>query len=309
MSVPIVFHPEYMSDIGPHVFPTEKYHLIHEALITQIPELALCVRQPDAATPEQLLRVHTPEYLADLNSHQHTVRTMPSELPISREIVDAYYLMAGGTVYATELALEEGAAFNIGGGFHHAFADHAEGFCYVNDAAVGARHAMSEEAGEQRRERVALVDCDLHQGNGSAHIFRDDSAVFTFSIHQENNYPVKQQSSLDIGLDDLTGDETYLEELRRGLDVVFGDFAPGFVVYVAGVDPYEDDQLGGLRLTRPGMRRRDELVFEYCKRHGTPVVAVLAGGYAFSLAHTVEMHMNTYLAMYDIFGPGRKEGS
>ena len=301
MSVPIVYHPEYLSDIGPHVFPTEKYHLMHEALIAQIPELALCVREPEPATREQLLRVHTPEYLADLDSHQHTARTLPSELPISPEIVDAYYLMAGGTVLATGLALEHGAALNIGGGFHHAFADRAEGFCYVNDVAVGVRHAMSEEVGDRRRERVAVVDCDLHQGNGTARIFQDDPQVFTLSIHQENNYPVKEKSSLDIGLDDLTGDARYLEKLEEGLDTVFGRFGPGFVIYVAGVDPYEDDQLGGLRLTRSGMRRRDELVLDHCRRQGTPVAAVLAGGYAFSLAHTIEMHMNTYLAMYDIF--------
>lgn len=306
MSVPIIYHPEYFSDIGPHVFPTEKYHLIYEALITQIPALALCGHEPETATREQLLRVHTAEYLADLDSHQHTMRTMPAELPISPEIVDAYYLMAGGTVMATEMALEHGAALNIGGGFHHAFADKAEGFCYINDVAVGVRHAMSDAVGEHRRERVAVVDCDLHQGNGTARIFRDDPNVFTFSIHQENNYPIKEKSSLDIGLADLTGDEVYLEKLKEGLDTVFGRFGPRFVVYVAGVDPYEDDQLGGLRLTRPGMRRRDELVFDYCHRQSTPVAAVLAGGYAFSLAHTVEMHMNTYLAMYDIFGPGRK---
>jgi len=305
MYVPIVYHPEYFSNIGPHVFPTEKYHLIYEALVTQIPELAFAARQPEVATQEQLRRVHTAEYLADLESYEHTMRTLTSELPLTPEVVEAYYLQAGGSVYATELALEEGAAFNVGGGFHHAFADRAEGFCYINDVAVGVAHAMSEEVGDRRVDRAAVVDCDLHQGNGTARIFQDDDRVFTFSIHQENNYPVKEKGSLDIGLDDMTGDDVYLERLKEGLDTVFARFAPRFVMYVAGVDPFENDQLGGLHVTRTGMRRRDELVLNYCRRQSVPVAVVLAGGYAFSLAHTVEMHMNTYLAMHDIFGPGQ----
>ncbi|MFH1568716.1 MAG: histone deacetylase [Gemmatimonadota bacterium] len=315
MSVPLVYHPGYFCDIGPHVFPMDKYRLVCEGLTLQFPHLAEWVHRPVAASREQLQRVHTAEYLDDLDSHQHTMRTLPSELPISEEIVEAFYLMAGGSLLAAELALEYGAALNAGGGFHHAFADHAEGFCYVNDVALAVRHALSAAAGPNPPQRAAVVDCDLHQGNGTARIFQRDPAVFTFSIHQENNYPIKEKGSLDIGLGDLAGDDQYLEQLKVGLDAVFGGFGPGFVVYVAGVDPYEDDQLGGLHLTRRGMRQRDDLVLEYCWRHGAPVAAVLAGGYAFSLAHTVEMHMNTYLAMYDRYrqtlaapGPSAAEG-
>ena len=301
MLPPLVYHPDYFADIGPHVFPVQKYRLVYEGLREAIPDLDSRLHRPEPATRDQLLQVHTPEYLADLDSHQYTERTLPSELPISAEIVRAYYLMAGGSILAAELALEQGAAMNIGGGFHHAFADHAEGFCYVNDVAMAVRHVLSEPRTSPRIERVAVVDVDLHQGNGTAHIFGGEPAVYTFSIHQQNNYPEKQQSDLDIGLPDGASDARYLEQLETGLQHVFDGFGPDFVMYVAGVDPYEDDQLGGLRLSLEGIRQRDALVFEHCRQRGAAVAVVLAGGYAFSVKRTVEMHVNAYQAMCDAF--------
>ena len=297
MTIPVVYHPDYFSDIGAHVFPTEKFRLVYEGLKEQVEDFERWVHRPQPATREQLLQVHTPEYLDDLDAHQHTFRTLPAELPISKQIVDAYYLMSGGSCLAAELALERGCAMNVGGGFHHAFADRAEGFCYLNDVAVAVRAIMAEAREGRKIERVAVVDVDLHQGNGTAHIFRDDPDVFTFSIHQENNYPVKQQSDLDVGLDDGVGDEHYLGRLENALEHIFSEFGPEFVVYVGGVDPYELDQLGGLRLTRQGVQRRDSLVFGYCREHGAPVVATLAGGYARDVRDTVALHVNAYLAM------------
>ena len=302
MSVPVVYHPDYFSDIGPHVFPTEKYRLIHEGLSAQVEDFQGRVHPPQPATRPQALRVHTPEYLDDLDSHQHTTRTFTSELPISKEIIDAYYLMTGGTCLAAELALEQGAAMNLGGGFHHAFADRAEGFCYLNDVAIAIRDVMAEGREGKRIERAAVIDVDLHQGNGTARIFQDDPQVFTFSIHQENNYPIKQKSDLDIGLRDFTSDERYLGELERALQTVFGEFRPQFAIYVGGIDPYESDQLGGLKVTKDGMKQRDTMVFEHCREHQTPVAVVLAGGYAWDVRDTVEMHSNTYFALGDIFG-------
>ena len=301
MPVPVVYHPEYFSDIGEHVFPAEKYGLIRESLGERVEGFEARVHRPEPATREQLLRVHAAEYLDDLDSHRHTARTLPSELPITAQIVSAYYLMTGGTCLAAELALERGAAMNLGGGFHHAFADRAEGFCYVNDVAVGTRAVLAGERGGRKVSRVAVVDGDLHQGNGTAHIFREDPAVFTFSIHQENNYPIKRQSDLDVGLRDFTDDERYLGQLQRALDTIFSDFEPEFVLYVGGVDPYENDQLGGLKVTKDGMKRRDTMVFERCRDHGTPVAAVLAGGYAWDVRDTVELHMNAYFAMSEVF--------
>jgi len=299
MLPPLVYHSDYFCDIGSHVFPVQKYRLVYEGLKEAIPDLDSLLHAPEQATREQLRRVHTPEYLADLDSHQYTERTLPSELPISAEIVRAYYLMAGGSILAAELALEHGAAMNIGGGFHHAFADHAEGFCYVNDVAMAVRHVLAEPRRYPQVARVAVVDVDLHQGNGTARILDCEPDVYTFSIHQENNYPEKEQSDLDIGLPDGLSDARYLDQLRSGLKRVFEGFGPDLVVYVAGVDPYEDDQLGGLRLSLEGIRQRDALVFEHCRQRGAAVAVVLAGGYAFSVERTVEMHVNAYLAMRD----------
>lgn len=251
---------------------------------------------PSPATWEQLLRVHTAEYLADLDACRRTPRTMFSELPLTRQIADAYYLMAGGTCLAAVLAMETGCAMNLGGGFHHAFADRAEGFCYVNDVAVAAREVQAQGLAE----RVAVIDTDLHQGNGTASIFHDDPSVLTFSIHQENLYPLKQQSDLDIGLEDRTGDDEYLDKLNGGLGIVFNRFRPEFVIYVGGVDPYQGDLLGSLRLSKDGIKSRDTMVFRACRDQGCPVAAVLAGGYAEDLRDTVEMHINTYLAMGEV---------
>ncbi|MBN1356721.1 histone deacetylase [bacterium] len=297
MNPPVVYHPEYAFDIGAHVFPTAKYKLILDTLKQLVGDLEVHV--PEPARDDQILSVHDRDFVGDLRSYRHTRRTFPSELPISREIVDGFYLMAGGSCLAASLAMERGAAMNIGGGFHHAFADHAEGFCYINDVAVAVRDVLNRF---DTLRKVAVVDTDLHQGNGTARIFQNDDGVFTFSIHQENNYPVKERSDLDIGLSNFVGDDQYLTELNRGLDTVFTVFKPDFAMYVAGVDPYENDQLGALKLTQKGMRERDSRVFERCARGKIPVAVLLAGGYAATLAETVALHVNTYLAMREIFG-------
>ena len=296
MSVAVVHHPDYYADIGAHVFPTEKFSMVLEGIGRIVGDASSCVHAPSPATREQLLRVHTAEYLADLDACRRTPRTMFSELPLTRHIANAYYLMAGGTCLTAVLAMEKGCAMNLGGGFHHAFADRAEGFCYINDVAVAARDVQAQG----RAERVAVIDTDLHQGNGTARIFQDDPNVFTFSIHQENLYPPKEQSDLDIGLEDGAGDDEYLEKLKSGLDAVFSRFQPQFVLCVGGVDPYHGDLLGALRLSKEGIRTRDTMVFRACRDQGCPVAAVLAGGYAADLRDTVEMHINTYLAMGDV---------
>ena len=249
-----VYSPEYYCDIGAHVFPTEKYRLVRQALLADGDIPAERFLAPEAASREDLLLVHTEEYVRDLLAFRQTARTRSSELPISEQIVRANLLGTGGTILCCRRALSDGLSMNLAGGFHHAFPDHAEGFCYVNDIAVAVRRIRADG----RAARVAVVDLDVHQGNGTAFIFRSDPSVFTFSMHQENNYPVKQPGMLDVALEDGLGDEDYLGLLDAHLPEVLDAFRPELVVYLAGADPLAGDQLGGLALTLEGLRKRDE---------------------------------------------------
>lgn len=296
--LPLVTHPRYEMDIGAHVFPTEKYRTARDLLVEAgyLPPEA--IHEPEPATREQLLRAHTERYLADLEALRWTPRTMFSELPISKEIVDGFKLMAGGTILGCRLALEHGVAMHLGGGFHHAFADHAEGFCYINDIAVGIREMQHEG----RIRRAAVIDVDLHQGNGTAHIFLTDPDVFTFSIHQQELYPEKQESNIDIGLDHNTDDAVYLDELSKVVPDRIAEHDPELVVYVAGADPYQEDQLGDLKLTMEGLILRDRLVAEACRKNGWPLVAVLAGGYARDKRDTARIHANTAIELARAWG-------
>ena len=291
MPVHYVHHPRPTIDIGPHVFPIEKYAILCSWLRDElgVPD----TRWHEAGPVERadLERVHTPAYVDDLLSARITAATMRSELPIREDVIAGFLAMAGGAITTARLALEHGIGFHIGGGLHHAFADHAEGFCYVNDVAV----AIARMRAEDRLERVLVVDVDVHQGNGTAAIFADDADVFTYSIHQENNYPIKERSDLDRGLPDRIGDEAYLDLLAEDLDRIDEGEAsePDLVWYLAGVDPYERDQLGGLALTAEGLRRRDELVLGRYAAAGRPIAISLAGGYAPSPRETAELHMGT----------------
>ena len=284
-----IHEPAPPLDIGPHVFPTEKYALLADAIrALGIP--ASRFGRPDAVLDEDIRRVHTPAYLADLAAARSTIRTVPSELPVTRGVIDGFRRMIGGTTRAADLAWrEERWTMHLGGGFHHAFADHAEGFCYYHDVAIAIRR-LQATAG---LSRCAVVDTDLHQGNGTAAIFAGDDSVFTFSIHQERLYPLKERSDLDIGLDLFTGDAEYLELLDGALDVVFDRASPEMIFYVAGADPYLDDQLGDLKLTIDGLRERDRRVIARAERHGIPGVVTLAGGYARRVEDTVRIHLGT----------------
>ena len=292
-----VYSPEYHADFGPHVFPVEKYRLTYQALL-ELGEPPASFLEPAAATREELVLVHTPAYLDDLENLRWTERTRWSELPLTHEIVRLFVLSAGGTTLGARRALEDGWCMHLGGGFHHAFADRAEGFCYINDLAVAVR--VLQRDGTVRR--AAVLDCDLHQGNGTARIFQGDETVFTFSIHQRDLYPVKEHSDLDIHLGDFTGDEAYLGHLERAVPRILADARPDLVLYQAGADPYRDDQLGSLALTLEGLHRRDRLVFEACAKASVPVVGTLGGGYARRVADTVAIHVGTCRAARGVFG-------
>lgn len=285
----VVWSPRYECDIGPHVFPVRKFALVLRRLIDEGLILAADVLEPELPARETLALVHTPEYLDDLEQLRYGPRTWISELPLTREIVTAYQLAAAGTTLAARRALELGSAVHLGGGFHHAFADHAEGFCYINDLAVAIRVAQREGL----IRRAAVVDLDVHQGNGTAHLFEGDASVFTLSIHQEANYPMpKMRSDLDVGLADGVADAEYLDALDRALESVWGS-RPELVLYQAGADPYRDDQLGGLALTVDGLEARDRRVLEGCSQRGIASVVTLGGGYARRVEDTVEIHART----------------
>ena len=287
--VPVVWSARYGCDIGTHVFPTEKFEATYRALVASGDVDGQADVSPPPVSRELLALAHEPDYLDDLAALRWTPRTQYSELPLTREIVDAFALGAAGTTLAARLALEHGAAAHLGGGLHHAYAGHAEGFCYINDLAVAARAML----GEGRVQRIAIVDLDVHQGNGTAHIFRAEPAVFTLSVHQENNYPVpKESSDLDVGLADGTGDDAYMTALAPALERVWA-FAPELVLYQAGADPYRDDQLGGLALSFAGLEARDRAVIEGCARRGIAVATTLGGGYARRFEDTVRIHATT----------------
>ncbi len=286
---PVVWSPRYGCDIGTHVFPTAKYAAVARALVDSGDLADTAGHEPPPATRALLGHAHEPAYLDDLDALRWTPRTQYSELPLTHEIVEAFSLAASGTTLAARLALAHGAAAHLGGGLHHAHAGHAEGFCYVNDLAVAARVVLREGL----VHRVAVVDLDVHQGNGTADIFEGDDQVFTLSLHQELNYPIpKARSNLDVGLADGTGDEAYLAALAPALEQVWA-FRPELVLYQAGADPFRDDQLGGLALTFEGLEERDRAVLEGCAERGIPIATTLGGGYARRLEDTVRIHAAT----------------
>lgn len=292
---PIVYSESCELNLGHHVFPAIKYRLIHERLLGEGLAEPSDFLPPPPATDEDVLLVHTREWVTKLHTGTLSyAEILRLEVPYSAELARAFWLSAGGSILASRKALEQGAAMNLCGGFHHAFPDHGEGFCVIHDVAIALRRLQRDGL----LRRALIVDCDVHHGNGTASIFAGDSDVFTFSIHQENNYPVpKPPSSLDIGLEDGVGDEEYLTLLEVGLRQALSSFTPDLVYYLAGADPYREDQLGGLSLSIEGLRRRDELVFEGARRRGLPVMATLAGGYARQVEDTVSIHTNTVMAL------------
>ncbi|MBC7788719.1 MAG: histone deacetylase [Anaerolineae bacterium] len=274
-----------------HRFPIEKYALLRDLVVAQglVPSDRL--HSPDRAGVDELQLVHTFDYVDRLTEGRLTENEMRRVgFPWSAELVERSYRAVGGTIGASRAALENGIAMNLAGGTHHAFADHGEGFCVFNDVAVSIR-VLQREA---RIERAAIIDLDVHQGNGTHAIFSGDASVFTFSMHGGRNYPFsKVAGSLDIELQDGTGDESYLGLLAKHLPEVLARAAPDLVVYLAGADPHERDRLGRLRMTHEGLSRRDVMVIEACRDAGIPIAITIAGGYGNDIMETVKVHANT----------------
>jgi acetoin utilization deacetylase AcuC-like enzyme len=323
----VVCGQKYELPIGEHIFPSTKYKLIREYLLDQNVISTDDIAEPTPASDEDVLLVHTPMYVHKLKTGTLSAREeLELEVPYSKELVDAFWMHTGGSILAAELALRDRVCVNLGGGFHHAFADHGEGFCVLNDIAIAIRKMQKEG----RVTRAMTVDCDVHQGNGTAAIFggaqepfppppawsagltmprrpahmkqAHTGDVFTISLHQENNYPVwKPPSSIDVNLPDGTNDDEYLAWLEKALVSAIEQHEPELLGYVAGADPYREDQLGGLGLTIDGLRRRDETVFRFARNNSIPVMVTLAGGYARQLRDTIRIHANTVIVAKQVF--------
>jgi acetoin utilization deacetylase AcuC-like enzyme len=290
----LIYDDRYDLNLGAHVFPSQKYRLVYERLLQDGIASQEDFLKPSPASDEDIQRVHSQDYVYKLKTGSLTrAEVMRMEVPYSAELIEACWLAAGGSILAARRALEDGFSANIGGGFHHAYPDHGEGFCVIHDVAVAIRKMQADGA----IERAMVVDTDVHQGNGTAAIFGGDETVFTMSIHQEHNYPYpKPPSTLDVNLPDGVGDADYLAILEKYLHRSFEEFSPQLLFYVAGADPYGEDQLGGLALTINGLTRRDALVMGYAQRNQVPTALTLAGGYARKLEDTVSIHVNTIKA-------------
>ena len=300
----IFYSPYYYADIGEnHVFPIKKFELVRNILIEegtlQIEEII----EPQFAKMEDVLLVHTEDYVSRLCAgtlDKKEVRRLG--LPWSQSLVRRTFLAVSGTINASIRAMDFGIASNLAGGTHHAFPDRGEGFCVLNDVAIAIRVLQRENSAK----RFLIIDCDVHQGNGTAFIFQNEEAVFTFSMHGEKNYPLfKEKSDLDIELADGTSDKIYLETLSEALPRIFLH-DPDIVFYLGGADPFENDKLGRLGLSFEGLMRRDEMVLKYAKEQGVPIVTTTSGGYAKEMKDTVEIHCNTIRTVKKVFFENRK---
>jgi acetoin utilization deacetylase AcuC-like enzyme len=320
----LVYSDGYYLPIGQHVFPAQKYRLIYQRLLSSGIAEPGDFLEPKPAVDKDILLVHTSEYVYKLQYGTLTAaEELQMEIPYSEELVDAFWLSAGGSILAARCALEDRVAFNIGGGFHHAFPNHGEGFCMIHDVAVAIRRMQKDG----QIKRAMTVDCDVHQGNGTAAIFgnrqtvqrnlpswggaapdgpkaadpKEAEDVFTISLHQANNYPaIKPPSSIDVNLPDHTTDEQYLGWLENALSSGLRQFTPDLLCYVAGADPYKEDQLGGLDLTIDGLKKRDLLVFQAARAKNIPVMVTYAGGYAQKVEDTITIHCNTVEAAKEV---------
>lgn len=295
----VFYTPRYYADIGQgHIFPIRKFELVRDRLLAEGTLRPAELVEPAPATLEDVLLVHTHDYVSRLCNGQLTPKEIRRlGLPWSESLVRRSFYATGGTIAAAHTALETGYCSNLAGGTHHSFADRGEGFCVLNDVAIAIRALRARNL----LQRAAIVDCDVHQGNGTATIFNGDPDTFTFSMHGANNYPLfKAQSSLDVELPDGTSDEEYLESLAQHLPDVFSH-EPELVFYLAGADPFAGDKLGRLMVSIDGLRERDAYVLRECYDREVPVVTVMSGGYGKDINDTIEIHCNTIRMVKELF--------
>ncbi|CAN5784670.1 histone deacetylase [soil metagenome] len=303
----IFYSPFYYADIGEnHVFPITTFELVRDRLL-KYGTLQTCeISEPQPAEIEDVLLVHTDDYVTRLRNGTLTTREVRRlGLPWSKSLVRRSFLACSGTVNAARHALENGVASNLAGGTHHAFPDRGEGFCVLNDVAVAIRVLQKKKLAK----KFLIIDCDVHQGNGTAFIFKDDTDVFTFSMHGAKNYPLfKEKSTLDIELPDKTGDAEFLEILNKALPHIFLQ-NPDLGFYLGGADPFEKDKLGRLGLTIEGLQQRDEMVLSFAKNKKIPIVTTMSGGYAQDINDTVEIHCNTIRTVRKVFAESQTQNA
>ena len=295
----VFYTPRYYADIGQgHVFPIRKFELVRDRLLAEGTLQPAELVEPSPARIADVLLVHTEDYVSRLCNGQLTPKEIRRlGLPWSESLVRRSFYATGGTIAAAHTALDAGYGSNLAGGTHHSFADRGEGFCVLNDVAVAIRALRARKL----IQRAAIVDCDVHQGNGTATIFHGDTDTFTFSMHGANNYPLfKAQSTVDIELPDGTSDDAYLATLVQHLPRVF-KHEPEIVFYLAGADPYEGDKLGRLKVSIDGLRERDAYVLRECYKREVPVVTVMSGGYGKDINDTIEIHCNTIRMVKEVF--------
>lgn len=298
--IPIAFHPIYRHPLPDgHRFPMQKYELLPQQLVHEGTAVSSDFFEPDIPDLKHVLSVHTSKYVNDLI--QLTLEPKAARkigFPLSKELVERELRIANGTILGCEKALEKGIAFNIAGGTHHAYSNHGEAFCLLNDQAIGAMFLLNQKLAK----KIVIVDLDVHQGNGTAEIFRNNNSVFTFSMHGKSNYPFKKESSdLDIALPDGTTDDSFLKLLLNNLPYIIDSQKPDFIFYLAGVDILESDKLGKLSCTIQGCKKRDEIVFDLCKKYEIPVQVSMGGGYSPNIKTIVDAHANTYRVAKELF--------
>ena len=288
------------------MFPIKKFELVRDRLLKDGTLQTCEISEPQPAEIEDVLLVHTDDYVTRLRNGTLTTREVRRlGLPWSKSLVRRSFLACSGTVNAARHALENGVASNLAGGTHHAFPDRGEGFCVLNDVAVAIRVLQKKKLAK----KFLIIDCDVHQGNGTAFIFKDDTDVFTFSMHGAKNYPLfKEKSTLDIELPDKTGDAEFLEILNKALPHIFLQ-NPDLVFYLGGADPFEKDKLGRLGLTIEGLQQRDEMVLSFAKNKKIPIVTTMSGGYAQDINDTVEIHCNTIRTVRKVFAESQTQNA
>ncbi len=267
-------------------------------ILEELGDQPVDLRVPEPASDEDIIRAHDPVYIHRLQHGDLSAKEIRRVgLPWSPEMVWRARYSAGGTIETCRAALENGIAVNLAGGTHHAFSDHGQGYCWLNDSVIAARSIQA--AG--RVKKILIIDCDVHQGNGTAAIASDDSSIFTFSIHGKNNFPYqKEKSDLDIALENGADDAIYLAALEKGLRQSMGAAGADLAIYLAGADPYKDDRFGRLALTKGGLAERDRLVFRSCLEAGLPTAVTMAGGYARNVQDTVDIHFQTVFSALEI---------
>ncbi len=303
----LVYSDHYDLHLGSHVFPSQKYRMVHDRMISSGFARREDFVEPQPATDEDMLLVHERAWIDKLQEGTLSLQELLKlEVPYSHEMIRGFWLMAGGTILAAQNALRDGFGFSIGGGFHHAFPAHGEGFCAIHDVAVAIRRLQKDGA----IRNALVVDTDCHHGNGTAAIFANDRSVLTLSIHQSNNYPSeKPPSTIDLNLADGVSDDEYLDRLRPAYEIAVTGFKPDLIMHVSGADPFMEDQLGGLLLTFDGLSRRDRMIYEIARDNHIPVAATLAGGYAFNVHDTVTIHVNTAKAAAQVFSAGLRSST